>query len=99
MARVPALAHVTLLGCFVATVAAIGQISDHTHGARRAPIVSTGFGDVGMLEASYRTWKAQYVQSGGDRRVELAVGWFKGLSTEDSTALGSVTLDLVEGSV
>src|SRR5688500_1969019 len=101
MARVPAVGHVALLGCFiVAIVAAIGQRSDSMRGAvGQVPIASAGFGDVGALEASYRTWKAQYLERGGDRRVEFAVGWFKGLSTEHSTAHGSVTLDLVEGSV
>ena len=99
MVRIPALGRVELLGCLVAIVAAAGQTSDNPHRLKRAPVVTTGFADATALEASYRAWKANYVHGDDDRRLELAVGWFKGLSTEKSRAHGSVTLDLGDGSV
>ncbi len=61
--------------------------------------MSTGFGTPETLEANYEVWKAQYVKDGGDRNWVMAMGWFKGLSTEQTDARGTAILNLVDGTV
>src|SRR5262249_37718173 len=51
------------------------------------------------LLADYDQWEAAYEKNGGDRNLVLAMGWFKGLSTEHLQARGAVTLNLIDGSV
>ncbi|HLG13582.1 MAG TPA: hypothetical protein VJH03_03530 [Blastocatellia bacterium] len=59
----------------------------------------SGVGTVETLEANYKEWEEQFLTGGGDRNVVLAMGWFKGLSTESTPAQGTARLDLVEGKV
>jgi cytochrome c peroxidase len=47
----------------------------------------------------YRTWVASHERRGGDRRVPVSLGYFKGLSVEYTRARGLATLDLIGGSV
>src|SRR4030095_9442093 len=61
--------------------------------------LNTGFGNVKMLEADYQKWEAQYEKQGGDRHLVMPIGWLKGLSTEFSAGKGSITIDLIGGSV
>src|SRR5262245_26449739 len=69
------------------------------HAASNNEYFSTGFGTVEALEASYNEWEAQYVKEGGDRNWVIPIGWFKGLSTENTYARGKATLNLIDGTV
>jgi hypothetical protein len=60
---------------------------------------SLGLGTTEALEANYKMWEEQYVKDGGDRNLVLAMGWFKGLSTEETYAKGVTRLNLVDGKV
>jgi hypothetical protein len=60
---------------------------------------STGYATVENLEASYKEWEALYEKEGGDRNWVLSMGWFKGLSTEQTYASGRATLNLIDGTV
>jgi len=51
------------------------------------------------LEQLYGKWQRGYVAAGGDRNVVVTLGWTEGLSTEPSRARGTVSLDLLAGSV
>lgn len=59
----------------------------------------SGLGTTETLEANYKQWEEQYVKDGGDRNVVMAMGWFKGLSTEETYAQGVTRLDLIDGKV
>jgi hypothetical protein len=61
--------------------------------------LSTGVTSADQLLADYKAWEAQYVENGGDRNVVMSIGWFKGLSTEKTNALGQVKLNLLDGIV
>lgn len=56
-----------------------------------------GLSSVETFNANYKAWEAQYVKSGGDRNLVLAMGWFKGLSTGQSRASGVARLNLIDG--
>ena len=62
-------------------------------------LTSTGLGNVESLEASYKAWEAEYVKNGGDRNMVIPMGSFKGLSTIESYAHGTVKLNIVDGTV
>lgn len=62
-------------------------------------LTSTGLGTVETLLASYDQWEKQYLDNGGDRNMVLSMGWFKGLSTEESFATAIASVDLIEGRV
>jgi hypothetical protein len=51
------------------------------------------------LHARYQAWESRYVAGGGDRDVQLALGYVKGLSTVTSLARGTARLDLLAGTV
>jgi cytochrome c peroxidase len=53
--------------------------------------------DGNALQARYLAWKAVHDQQGGDRNVQVALGWSRGQSSEDSHAVGLIRLDLVGG--
>lgn len=60
---------------------------------------TSGLGTTEALESNYKLWEEQYVKAGGDRNIALAMGWFKGLSTEETYAKGVTKLNLVDGTV
>jgi hypothetical protein len=51
------------------------------------------------LKVAYGAWKERHEAMGGDRNVQLALAYDRGLSGEFSTAGGSARLDLVSGRV
>jgi cytochrome c peroxidase len=51
------------------------------------------------LGRAYHEWQVEHEKNGGDRRVGMALGWSKGLSTEPSNAKGEIALNLVDGDV
>ena len=53
--------------------------------------------DGNALQARYLAWKRVHDRQGGDQNIEVALGWSRGLSSEDSQATGLVRLDLVRG--
>ena len=62
-------------------------------------LTSTGLGNVESLEASYKAWEEEYVKNGGDRNMVVPMGSFKGLSTVETYAHGTVKLNIVDGTV
>ena len=74
--------------------------SNQSTSASDAEYAGTGFGTVENLEARYKEWEAQYVKAGGDSNWVIPMGWFKGLSTENSYGVeGTATLNLIDGTV
>lgn len=67
------------------------EVDDQTIGA--------GMGSITTLERKYRKWEAEFVKNGGERNVVLSMGWFKGLSTEETSANGIVRLNLIDGTI
>jgi hypothetical protein len=51
------------------------------------------------LKAVYDSWLAHRERAGEEGRLELALGWSKGLSVEHSTARGRAEIDLATGGV
>lgn len=51
------------------------------------------------LSGTYKRWEAAHLKNGGDRQVVIGLGWSKGISAEPTPAVGSVTLDLLQGTV
>jgi hypothetical protein len=62
-------------------------------------LASTGHGSPETLQANYEEWKTKYLSDGGDRNWVLPMGWFKGLSTQETKANGLATINLVDGTV
>jgi mono/diheme cytochrome c family protein len=48
------------------------------------------------LQSQFVSWAANHEVAGGDRNVELALGWSKGLSRERSEARGFARLNLID---
>jgi len=59
----------------------------------------SAIGDIDGLENLYERWQQVYVQTGGDRRLALPLGYSKGLSSEFTEATGQAAVDLVEGTL
>ena len=51
---------------------------------------------ISALRTAFASWSSNHAATGGDRNVELALGWSKGLSRERSDATGFARLDLVD---
>lgn len=62
-------------------------------------LLSTEITSADYLLADYKAWEAKYVENGGDRNVDMSMGYFKGLSTEKINAAGQATLNLIDGTV
>jgi cytochrome c peroxidase len=72
----------------------LGTSSDRQND-RSGPIV----GNVRTFEAAYARWRAEAERSGQQTKLVLALGQFKGLSSETTKARGSAVLDLFEGTL
>jgi hypothetical protein len=59
-------------------------------------LAATGSQKVGDL---YASWKQQHEKGGGDRNVQIPLGYSRGLSSEWTEARGLVRLNLIDGSV
>src|SRR5687767_6289472 len=70
-----------------------------TSSASNVEDVGAGYSTVETLEARYAEWEAQYEKAGGDRNWTIPIGWFKGLSTEQSYGHGAATVNLIDGVV
>src|SRR5688572_20440748 len=51
------------------------------------------------LRVAYDAWKERHEAMGGDRNVQVGLGYNRGLSGEFSTASGRAQLDLLAGRV
>jgi mono/diheme cytochrome c family protein len=68
--------------------------------ASRAPgALENTSGDPEQVLRSYQTWAATHEQAGGDRQVEVPLGWSKALSAIRSEARGTARLELTSGRV
>jgi cytochrome c peroxidase len=56
-------------------------------------------GNVRTIEAAYARWKADAERNGQKTKLVLSLGYFKGLSTEFSKAVGKAAIDLADGSL
>jgi cytochrome c peroxidase len=52
-----------------------------------------------QLIGAYKRWEATHLESGGDQRVVIGLGWSKGISVQPTLAVGSVTLDFLHGTI
>jgi hypothetical protein len=86
-------ASVFLMACVLPIVLLSGRTSDSENR------IDSGITAADYLLADYKAWEAQYEKNGGDRNVVMSMGWFNGLSTENTDASARIKLNLVEGSV
>ncbi|HXV50251.1 MAG TPA: hypothetical protein VEB61_15700 [Candidatus Binatia bacterium] len=56
-------------------------------------------GNVRTIESAYARWKAENEKHGQNAKMVLALGYFKGLSSEFTEAAGRAMLDLADGSL
>lgn len=56
-------------------------------------------GNVRTIEAAYARWKAENEKHGQNAKLVLALGYFKGLSSEFTEAAGRAMLDLTDGAM
>ena len=52
---------------------------------------------VGNLNDAYQQWAAEHERQGGDKNIQINIGWVKGLSTQASRATGIINLNLLDG--
>src|SRR5688500_7426475 len=88
-------AIVFLMACMLPMLFLSGETSSDSENQ----FLYTGMSSAEYLLADYKVWEAEYVKNGGDRNLVMAMGWFKGLSTEKTVASGQVKLNLIEGIV
>jgi cytochrome c peroxidase len=54
-------------------------------------------GNIQTFKAAYSRWRAEAERNGQETKLVLALSHFKGLSSETTTARGTVVLDLIDG--
>jgi hypothetical protein len=84
-----------LIACAIPVLFLSGKASSESDPA----LAGIGLGSMETFNANYKTWEAEYVKNGGDHNMVLAMGWFKGLSTNHTYASGLAKLNLVDGVV
>ncbi|HEU4387971.1 MAG TPA: hypothetical protein VFV34_09260 [Blastocatellia bacterium] len=62
-------------------------------------LLSTGLGSTEALEASYKTWAADFEKNGGERNIILPMNASQTRATERSGVYGLATLNLIDRSV
>src|SRR6185312_149593 len=67
-------------------------------GAAGRPVIAANVSPAG-LRAYFQEWSARHAANGGDRNVLISLGWAKGLSRENTQAVGLARLDLVRSAV
>ena len=87
------------VGFLVCTLSVLLLRSGHTSSDSENGLLYTGMSSAEYLLADYKLWEATYVRNGGDRNMVISMGWFKGLSTENTVASGQVKLNLIDGTV
>jgi cytochrome c peroxidase len=53
--------------------------------------------DARQLEARFASWKADYEENGGNRDFQVALGWARGLSSEQTDGRGLARIDMIRG--
>ncbi|HYN21282.1 MAG TPA: hypothetical protein VE078_10010 [Thermoanaerobaculia bacterium] len=71
--------------------------SSDTGGAVLKPQAEARLADEKALQSMYLSWRASYESNGGNRNFEIALGWSRGLSTENTDATGVARIDLLGG--
>ncbi len=54
--------------------------------------------DAGKLATQFASWKAGYEGNGGNRNFQIALGWSRGLSSEQTDGRGLARIDMIRGS-
>jgi len=70
-----------------------------TSGKTKITETNTGQGDASSLLVSYKNWQQDKIKNNSAKDLNLQLGWIKGVSTENSAALGAARVDLADGSV
>jgi len=83
----------TLLGVGLGCV--IGSLPSFSLGDSPRPLI----GSVRAFEAAYARWKAAAEKNGQKTKLVMALGYYKGLSSEFSRAAGQALIDLSDGSL
>ncbi len=81
-----------LVGLILGILLGISQVSEDE---APPPII----GNVRTIEAAYGRWKAEAERNGQKTKLVLALGYFKGLSSEFTQAGGRAMLDLADGAL
>jgi len=97
--KIKALKLLTLVSLLIACSLPVLFLSGKAASEPDPSLAGLGFGNMETFDANYKAWEAEYLKTGGDENMELAMGWFKGLSTGNSYASGTATFNLVAGDV
>lgn len=97
--KIKALKLLTLVCLLIACSLPVLFLSGKASSEPDPSLAGLGFGSFETFDANYKAWEAEYLKNGGDENLELAMGWFKGLSTGNSYASGTATFNLVAGDV
>ncbi len=85
------------MGVALTAAAFVVLMSLYWHNAATVTPVSPTIGNVATLNQAYDNWKVRQVQYGENGRLDLPLGFVKGLSVAFTQAKGKATLDLVNG--
>ncbi len=97
--KIKALKLLTLAFLLIACALPVLFLSGKTSSESDPSLAGLGLGSLETFNTNYKDWEEQYEKNGGDRNRVLAMGWFKGLSTDNSYASGLARLNLVDGEV
>ncbi|HSF07041.1 MAG TPA: hypothetical protein VLG10_14735 [Methylomirabilota bacterium] len=88
---------VTLAGVSLAVTVLVGPLTTQDSGSPEAAAFAARGAD--KVKSAYGEWVAQHNTYGGDRKVAIALGYWKALSTTYTQASGMATLNLIDGAV
>jgi hypothetical protein len=97
--KIKALKLLTLVFLLIACAIPVLFLSGKASSESDPALAGMGLGSMETFNANYKTWEAEYVKNGGDHNMVLAMGWFKGLSTNHTYASGLAKLNIVDGVV
>src|ERR1700752_967634 len=97
--KIKALKLLTLVCLLIACALPVLFLSGKASSEPDPSLAGLGLGSLETFNANYEAWEAEYLKKGGDQNMTLAMGWFKGLSTDNSYASGIARFNLVDGDV
>jgi hypothetical protein len=97
--KIKTLKLLTLAFLLIAVAIPVLFLSGKASSEADPALAGIGLGSMETFNTNYKTWEAEYVKNGGDKNMVLAMGWFKGLSTNQTYASGLAKLNLVDGAV
>lgn len=97
--KIKALKLLTLVCLLIACAVPVLFLSGKAASEPDPSLAGLGFGSLETFNANYKAWETEYLKTGGDQNMVLAMGWFKGLSTGYTYASGTARFNLVDGDV